>query len=43
MAAVSSSSLLRRLRPGLPAAVVVSTAVLGAALTAVPPPGAGSA
>ena len=43
MAAVSSSSLLRRLRPGLLAAVVLSTAVLGTALTAVPPAGAGTA
>ncbi|WP_435148099.1 cellulose binding domain-containing protein [Micromonospora aurantiaca (nom. illeg.)] len=43
MAAVFSSSLLRRLRPGLPAAVVLSAAVLGTALIAVPSAGAGTA
>ncbi|MGC4870076.1 cellulose binding domain-containing protein [Micromonospora sp. DT53] len=36
MTGVRSSSLIRRLRPGLLAAVVLSTAVLGAALSAAP-------
>ncbi|MFD6609745.1 cellulose binding domain-containing protein [Micromonospora chalcea] len=43
MAAVSSSSLFRRLRPGLPAAVVLSAAVLVTALSAAPSAGAGTA
>ncbi|MFG1715945.1 cellulose binding domain-containing protein [Micromonospora sp. NPDC049203] len=43
MAAVSSSSLLRRLRPGLPVAVALSTAVLVTALSAAPPADAGTA
>ncbi|MEU5902973.1 cellulose binding domain-containing protein [Micromonospora sp. NPDC047527] len=42
MTGVCSSSLLRRLRPGLLAAVVLSTAVLGIALGAAPPAGAGA-
>ncbi|WP_431878244.1 cellulose binding domain-containing protein [Micromonospora marina] len=40
MAVVSSSSLSRRARLGLPAAVVLAAAVLGTALTAAPSPGA---
>ncbi|MGV9370442.1 cellulose binding domain-containing protein [Micromonospora tulbaghiae] len=43
MAAVCSSSLFRRLRPGLPAAAVLATAVLATALTAAPSAGAGTA
>ncbi|MBF5030786.1 cellulose binding domain-containing protein [Micromonospora sp. ANENR4] len=43
MAAVSSSSLFRRLRPGLPAAGVLSAAVLVTALIAAPSAGAGTA
>lgn len=42
MAGLSSSSFLRRLRPGL-LALLLSTAVLGAALTAVPAADAGTA
>lgn len=43
MTGVSPSSLFRRLRPGLPAAVVLSTALLGTALVAVPAADAGAA
>ncbi|MDG4750357.1 cellulose binding domain-containing protein [Micromonospora sp. WMMD718] len=43
MAAVFSSSLFRRLRPGLTAAVVLSTALLGAALAVAPSADAGTA
>ncbi|MEU8157455.1 cellulose binding domain-containing protein [Micromonospora sp. NPDC048986] len=42
MAGVRSSSLFRRLRPGLLAAVVLSTAVLGTALSAAPAADAGT-
>lgn len=43
MTAVRSSSLFRRLRPGLLTAVVLSTALLGAALSAAPAADAGTA
>ncbi|MEU4474955.1 cellulose binding domain-containing protein [Micromonospora sp. NPDC023888] len=43
MTGVCSSSLFRRLRPGLLAAVVVSTAVLGSALSVAPAADAGTA
>ncbi|MFG1651529.1 cellulose binding domain-containing protein [Micromonospora sp. NPDC049275] len=43
MTGVFSSSLFRRLRPGLLAAVVVSTAVLGSALSVAPAADAGTA